>query len=62
VICVFAFVLGILVTLAEPALKVMGQKVEETTHGRFVARTLILSVAFGMPVSEQKNEAPNCLT
>lgn len=44
----FAFGLGVLVTLAEPALKVMGQKVEETTSGRFSSQTLILAVAFGL--------------
>jgi len=47
-ILAFTFSLGILATLAEPALNVMGQKVEEISNGKFTRKTLVYCVAFGV--------------
>jgi hypothetical protein len=48
IVYVFTFVLGVLATLAEPALNVMGLKVEQLTKGQFTRRLLISAVALGV--------------
>lgn len=44
----FAFILGIGATLAEPALRVLGEKVEELTNGSMRATLVVRSVAAGV--------------
>jgi len=44
----FAFLLGVGATFAEPALRVLGEKVEELTQGSMKAATLVRSVAAGV--------------
>jgi hypothetical protein len=44
----FAFVLGVLATVAEPALSVMGTEVQRLTRGRLTKTLLILAVALGV--------------
>jgi len=44
----FTFCLGVLATLAEPALNVMGLKVEEISNGKFTRKTLVYCVALGV--------------
>jgi len=46
----FAFILGVGATFAEPALRVLGEKVEELTDGSMAATTLVRSVAAGVSV------------
>ncbi len=48
IVLLFAFVLGLLATLAEPALNALGMKVEELTVGTFKKKTLIFAVASGV--------------
>jgi hypothetical protein len=50
VVLLFAFVLGYLATLAEPALNALGATVEELTVGAFRKSLLMQSVAFGVGV------------
>jgi hypothetical protein len=47
-VMVFVFLLGTLATLAEPALNVLGEDVEELSRGEFSKRMLIFSVALGV--------------
>lgn len=44
----FGFLLGLVVTLAEPSLQALGAEVEELTAGLLRSRTVILAVAFGV--------------
>ena len=46
----FAFILGVGATFAEPALRVLGEKVEELTQGSMQANTLVRSVAAGVSI------------
>lgn len=46
----FAFVLGVGATLAEPALRVLGEKVEELTDGQMRASLVVRSVAVGVSI------------
>jgi hypothetical protein len=48
IIGVFGFCLGFLATIAEPALNVLGMKVEMLTNGEFSKNLLIYSVSFGV--------------
>lgn len=47
-VLLFAFVLGLFATLAEPALAALGMKVEELTVGTYKKKTLVWSVAVGV--------------
>lgn len=44
----FSFFLGLMATLAEPALKALGTTVQRLSGGRFKQNTLIISVAIGV--------------
>ena len=48
VVIVFAWVLGFLATVAEPALYVLGVTFQRLTRGQYSARTLIYAVSFGV--------------
>lgn len=49
-VVLFAFVLGLGATLAEPALNALGETVERLTNGAFQKRTLMLAVAVGVGI------------
>jgi hypothetical protein len=50
VLVVFALVLGVLTTVAEPGMLVIGRKIETITHGHFRATMLVLLVAAGVAI------------
>jgi hypothetical protein len=50
VLVVFALVLGVLTTVAEPGMLVIGRKIETITHGHFRANALVLLVASGVAI------------
>eukprot|EP00808_Paulinella_micropora_P001202 g66683.t1 len=50
IVMVFVFMLGMVATMAEPALNVLGVRVEFLTAGRFKARALTASVSLGVGV------------
>jgi len=47
-VTVFGFILGFLATIAEPALNVLGLKVESLTNGEFTRNLLVYSVSCGV--------------
>lgn len=48
IVIIFGWLLGFLATIAEPALNVLGMKVDSLTKGSFSKRMLIYSVSFGV--------------
>lgn len=47
----FAFIIGMVVVLAEPAVHVLNQQVEEVTNGQVTRRQMMLALSLGVGVS-----------
>lgn len=50
-LCVFAFVVGLVVVLAEPAVHVLNKQVEEITDGNISKRSMLVALSVGVGIS-----------
>ena len=50
-VIIFAFVIGMLVVLAEPAVHILNKQVEEITEGAISKRSMLIALAIGVGIS-----------
>jgi len=50
-LCTFAFVIGLVVVLAEPAVHVLNKQVEEITDGNITKRSMLVALSVGVGIS-----------
>ncbi len=50
-LCAFAFVIGLVVVLAEPAVHVLNKQVEEITDGNISKRSMLIALSIGVGIS-----------